>query len=70
MNITIKKPICEQCEAEGKGCSVTAGPCSQTLMGIMPDRWDADGTHHPAKDPNITTCTYYCSNGHQWAEKR
>ena len=65
----MKKPICEECEREGKKYSVKEPSCGMTtLMGISPGYWDEEGEYHPSHNPNTTTFTYRCSNGHSWTE--
>ena len=59
------KPICEECEKDGKKYSVTEPLYrTSTLMGITPAYWDEEGIYHLSVNPNTTTYTYYCSNGH------
>lgn len=64
----MEKPKCEKCEAERKKYSVYV-PCygTTTLMCIQPAYWDEEGNYHEAHDPNHTTYTYNCSNGHSWS---
>ena len=68
MRIEMNKPICEQCEEEGKKYTVTEGMSTTTLMGIIPAYWDEDGNYHQSVNPNKTTTEYYCSNGHKWTQ--
>ena len=64
MNI---KPTCKECEGEGKSYSVTEPQYgTTTLMGITPGYWDEAGEYHEPHNPNRTTTTYQCSNGHSW----
>lgn len=61
------KPRCEKCEGEGKKYSVSDPQLGvTTLMGISPGYWDEDGKYHEPYNPNTTTYTYTCSNGHTW----
>jgi len=65
----MKKPICEKCVEAKQKYSVTE-PMSgmTTLMCPAPGRWDEEGNYHEGFDPNTTTYTYTCSNGHSWDE--
>jgi len=64
----MKKPICKECEQEGKKYSVYVGMCSTTLIGVDAAHWDENGIYHEPCNPNITTCEFNCSNGHRWSE--
>ena len=57
---------CPICKEQGIRSKVYIGTCLRTLMGIS-SYYDEDGNYH-FKDPNITTCTYRCSNGHEFTE--
>lgn len=65
----MEKPICEVCTREGRRYSV-----EQPLYGITtlvcpsPAYWDEEGVFHEAHNPNTTTFTYRCSNGHSWSK--
>lgn len=63
----MNKPICEKCVQKGKKYSVTE-PLGgfTTLMGISPGYWNEEGEYIPPYNPNYTTYTYNCSNGHSW----
>lgn len=62
------KPICKECKKEGKEYRVNEPLYgTTTLMGISPGYWDEDGKYHEPYNPNITTYTYNCSNGHEWS---
>lgn len=39
-----------------------------TLLAYNPGYWDEDGKYVANKNPNATTYTYTCSNGHTWSE--
>ena len=59
------KPTCKECEKEGKKYSVVQPLYgTTTLMGSSPGYWDEDGKYHESINPNYTTYTYTCSNGH------
>jgi len=64
--------ICPVCREKGIKSKVYVSPTvDRTAMWserAMP--WfDEDGRAHPGCDPNWTTITYSCSNGHQFFEK-
>lgn len=59
--------ICERCQQEGKRSTVQGGAGITTLMGYSA-YWDQDGDYH-CHNPNITTTSYHCSNGHHWTVK-
>jgi hypothetical protein len=59
--------ICSQCQQEGKQSSVMIGGATSTLVMPM-SYYDEQGVFHQAKDNNIHTTYYNCSNGHQWTE--
>ena len=63
------KPICAECEKDGKQYQVFAPMGGMTTcMAYTPGYWDESGKYVENKDPNITTYTYECSNGHSWSE--
>jgi len=65
----MNKPICKECEKKNKKYSVQdSGFGITTLMGITPAYWDEEGNYHESINPNRTTYTYNCSNGHSWSE--
>ena len=53
---------CPQCQKEGKRSRVSVGPSSTTLMSVH-SYYDEDGKFFQ-DDPNITTTSYSCSEGH------
>lgn len=57
--------ICQQCQQEGKRSTVTAPGCGVTTAMMGHDYYDEAGKYHN-HDPNTTSVTYHCSNGHQW----
>lgn len=59
--------ICEECKKEGKKSQVNEGPSMTTCMGFSP-YYDEDGKHH-SHDPNTSTVSFSCSNGHSWVER-
>lgn len=60
--------ICPQCKAEGKTSTVNGGDhCCRTAMGYQ-SYFDEQGKRH-THDPNTSTYSYVCSNGHEWTEK-
>ena len=65
----MEKPKCEKCINENKKYSVTQPQYGiTTLMGISSGYWDEDGKYHEPYNPNRTTYTYICSNGHSWTQ--
>jgi hypothetical protein len=65
----MKKPICKICEKENKKYSVVEPMGgTTTLMSIQSGYWDGEGKYFPPYNPNRTTYSYRCSNGHQWEE--
>lgn len=63
------KPICKECKKENKKYSVEVPLYGATTsMCLIPAHWDEDGNYHEVVDPNTTTLTYRCSNGHSWKE--
>lgn len=58
--------ICPTCKEAGQKSTVTPGAC-QTTLAMPLSYYDEDGRFH-YDDPNITTCQYRCSNGHEWSE--
>lgn len=59
---------CKQCEVEGEKSVVHVGPAFTTLMAGQ-EFYDEEGRWHN-HDPNITTQSYRCSQGHSWSEDR
>ena len=57
---------CPECEQAGARHSVYEGISSRTAMMGSPAYWDENGHYHSAHDPNSTTTSYRCSNGHTW----
>lgn len=57
---------CPECAKEGKRSRVSVGMSSTTCMGFQA-YYDEDGLYH-CHDPNITTTSYSCSEGHSWSE--
>lgn len=65
----MKKPTCKQCEAEGLKYSVQQPMYgTTTLLAYNPGYWNEEGEYVANKNPNTTTYTYNCSNGHSWSE--
>lgn len=64
MSLIVKCPVCEE-----KGTESRVFPLghSSTLMGSSPF-YDETGVYH-SHDPNATTSSYRCSNGHIWNVK-
>lgn len=60
--------ICPECRIEGLRSTVNSGMSMTTGMGYT-SFWDEDGVHH-VHDPNTTTTSYLCSNGHEWGESK
>lgn len=59
------KPICQQCESQGKTYGVTLIGSFTNLMNIHL-WWDPDGTQHSIGPTTYTS--YGCTNGHRWQE--
>ena len=57
---------CPGCQQLGQRSRVTATSSTTTLLGVHAF-WDEDGCRH-RHDPNRTTTTFTCSQGHDWAE--
>lgn len=57
---------CKQCNEEGLTSRVEVGPGFRTAMCAVP-YYDEQGRYH-YHDPNTSTYTYQCSNGHEWSE--
>lgn len=57
---------CRKCVNEGLKSILHSGECTTTLMGFSP-YWDEDGNEH-VHNPNRTTQSYSCSNGHRYIE--
>lgn len=66
----MEKPICEKCKENNKKYSVTQGACSTTCMAVSPPYWDENGVYHPYNNPKAVSCSYTCSNGHNWNIER
>ncbi len=64
MTLIVKCPVCEE---EGAESQVFPLGHSSTLLGFYPS-FDKDGVRH-SHDPNATTASYRCSNGHIWNVK-
>ena len=58
--------ICPQCKAEDKKSRVWLGHTMSTSAGYS-SHYDEDGHYH-SHDPNRSTTSYSCSNGHRWSE--
>ena len=58
---------CPECVKVRGRSVVTEGGGRTTLMSPN-NYYDEDGIFH-SHDPNITTTTYSCSNGHEWTDK-
>lgn len=65
----MKKPTCTKCEELKQMYTVTM-PMSgvSTLLAYSPGYWDEQGNYVATKNPNTTTYTYTCSNGHTFSE--
>jgi len=59
--------ICAECQAQGLKSKVTPGTGWETLLGWRPF-YDEEGRFH-SHNPNVTTRSYECSNGHEWTVK-
>ncbi len=59
--------ICEKCKEQGLKSRVSEMGCSKTLLGYRPF-YDENGKRH-YHNPNVTTTSYKCSNGHSWETK-
>jgi len=59
---------CPECEKLGLRSKVFVGQATRTLMGYT-SYYDEDGKFHN-NNPNKTTTSYTCSNGHAWMVKR
>lgn len=55
---------CPICVKEGKKSYVYEGACVSTLMGTY--SWYDEGGKYHYSDPNTTTCSYHCSEGHSF----
>lgn len=65
----MEKPICEQCEKEGKKYTVQQPMYGMTtLLAYTPGYWDEEGNYIQNNNPNTTTYNYECSNGHSWSK--
>ncbi len=62
--IGAEKMKCPECLKEGKRSRVYVGESSTTAMRTF-SYYDEDGEFHH-DDPNITTTSYSCSEGHNW----
>lgn len=65
----MNRPICKECEKEGLKYTVQQ-PIGgvTTLMAWTQGYWNEDGNYIAHTDPNRTTYSYNCSNGHNWSE--
>ena len=59
---------CPECQKEDKKSKVFIGPSSTTLIAAFP-YYDEDGKYQ-CNNPNKTTTSYNCSNGHVWTETK
>lgn len=55
---------CSECLKEKAKSTVRMDYCTSTLMATVGPSFDEDGRPVPARDPNVTTCTWSCSRGH------
>lgn len=62
------KIICPKCREQGLKSIVEPGMRTTTLM-VIHEWYDEEGDYH-VEDPNTTSTSYSCSNGHQWSETR
>jgi hypothetical protein len=60
--------ICPECKAAGLTSRVFPLGAMTTLMGSA-TYYDEHGQFHD-HDPNTTTSSYECSNGHKWYSER
>ena len=58
--------ICPECIKAGLKSMVYVGGSSSTLM-MYDHYFDEDGKEH-FHNPNTTTTSYSCSQGHKWVE--
>lgn len=59
-----RRVICPECKEQGLKSKVYIGASTATLMGVT-RFYDGEGNHH-CHDPNTTTTSYVCTNGHMW----
>ncbi len=58
---------CPECLKENKKSVIYVGACMSTLACSIP-HYDKEGVYHNV-DPNITTTSYWCSEGHKWIDR-
>jgi hypothetical protein len=58
------KLLCPVCQEEGLKSSVKGSDTFTTCAGVQA-YWDEDGDYH-RHDPNVSTTSYSCSNGHHF----
>ncbi len=58
---------CPECQKKGKRSHVFFYGSYTTLIAAHP-YYDEDGNYH-ANNPNISSASYSCSNGHRWTEE-
>ncbi len=60
--------ICQQCAKRGLKSTIQE-PCGgmTTCMAWTPGHYNKDGIWIEHQDPNSTTYSYRCSNGHHWS---
>jgi hypothetical protein len=58
--------ICPICEKEGRKSTVMQSASTTTLVATV-QTFDEAGNARPYRDPNTTTTTYTCSNGHSFS---
>lgn len=59
--------ICDSCKSEGKRSRIEILSSSSTLIAGPSPHYDEDGRFH-VHDPNTTTTSFMCSNGHEWTK--
>lgn len=59
--------ICETCKEQGLKSTISVGGSFVTCMGSS-HYFDEQGAEH-RHDPNETSTSYTCSNGHSWTGK-
>lgn len=62
------KVFCPRCQQAGLQSRVYVGSSYTTLLDTF-EFYDEQGRHH-LHNPNCTTTSYSCSNGHAWQETR
>lgn len=63
-----KYVMCPTCREEGRTSTAELTSFSTTLLAT-PERYDEQGNRIPLPNPNRTTRSFRCSNGHTFDEK-